>query len=102
MRLRNDSPLQFYERFNRVKMAISLDGENIEDISQLVMAERIGVSQASVSQAFRKNSIPDTWLISILRKYKVNPDWIINGNPEMKYMQKCSFIEDSTDVQGQG
>lgn len=48
--------------------------------SEAELAEVLGVSQNSVSRELKKNSIPNSWLIVLLNKYNVNPEWILTGS----------------------
>ncbi|MGE4552848.1 MAG: helix-turn-helix domain-containing protein [Desulfovibrionaceae bacterium] len=47
--------------------------------TQVQVAEALGVRQSSISDARRRNSIPDSWLLTILRRHWVNPEWIRTG-----------------------
>ena len=47
--------------------------------TQIELAEILGIRQSSISDAKRRNSIPDGWLIALYDKYRINPDWIRAG-----------------------
>lgn len=47
--------------------------------TQLQLAEVLDSKQSSVSFAKRRGSIPDAWLITLLRRYSINPEWILTG-----------------------
>ena len=43
------------------------------------LAEFLGISQSSISDAKRREVIPAEWLLKLLRDRGVNPDWILTG-----------------------
>lgn len=47
--------------------------------TQMELASFLGVSQSAITCAKRRASIPDAWLITMLRKKCINPDWILTG-----------------------
>lgn len=47
--------------------------------TQVELAEQLGIRQSSISDAKRRQSIPDAWLISLYRLRQANPDWIMTG-----------------------
>ena len=47
--------------------------------TQCQLADFLGVRQASISEATRRRSIPASWLVVLVRKLRVNPDWILEG-----------------------
>ncbi len=50
--------------------------------TQQQLAKVLGVQQSSVSDAQKRLSIPDSWLITLLLKFNLNPKWILDGvNP---------------------
>jgi hypothetical protein len=67
------------EAYERVKLATGLK-------TQVQLAELLGIRQSSISDVCRRKcKIPDSWLITILRKTRVNPDWIETGQGK-KYL----------------
>ena len=48
------------------------------------LADALGISQASVSGAKRRNNIPDSWYLIIAEKYGVSVDWLRTGEGEMR------------------
>jgi phage repressor protein C with HTH and peptisase S24 domain len=48
--------------------------------SQIQLAEALGVNRSAITQARRKDAIPSNWLVFLLRKYGLNPDWLESGN----------------------
>ncbi len=47
--------------------------------TQQQLAEFLGISQSSISDAKRREVIPAEWLLKLLRDRGVNPDWILTG-----------------------
>ena len=63
----------FEERIQRIKDVLGVR-------TQVQLAEVIGVRQSSISDAKRRCSIPDAWLLTIWRKTGYSPDWILDGD----------------------
>lgn len=64
--------VQFEDVYARILVATGTS-------TQVELAEVLGIRQSSIADAKRRKSIPASWLISILRLYAVNPDWILTG-----------------------
>ncbi|MHC1700317.1 MAG: helix-turn-helix domain-containing protein [Humidesulfovibrio sp.] len=47
--------------------------------TQVQLADVLEVRQSSISDAKRRASIPDGWLVKLLRTHRVMPDWIEHG-----------------------
>ena len=47
--------------------------------TQQELAEYLGVSQASISDARRRGTIPVEWLGIVARSRNIDPDWILTG-----------------------
>ena len=47
--------------------------------TQVELAEFLGIRQSSVSDAKRRQVIPAEWLITLLRRKNINPDWVLTG-----------------------
>ncbi|MDD2391111.1 MAG: S24 family peptidase [Desulfobacterales bacterium] len=47
--------------------------------SQNELASVLGVNRSAITQARKKNSVPDKWVLKLFRKYGLNPDWIESG-----------------------
>lgn len=47
--------------------------------TQVQLAEVLGIKQSSISDAIKRKCLPDSWLVTLYRKYKVNPDWLLTG-----------------------
>lgn len=48
--------------------------------TQEELAAFLRIRQASVAHAKRRSVIPATWLLKLLRKTGVNPDWVLSGH----------------------
>ncbi len=57
--------------------------------TQKELAAALGVQQSTISSLQKKQSIPDSWLITLLKKYSVNIEWIENA-VEPKYLYNTS------------
>lgn len=47
--------------------------------TQVQLAAVLEVRQSSISDAKRRYSVPDGWLVKLLRSHQVLPDWILTG-----------------------
>ena len=47
--------------------------------TQVELAEILEIKQSSVSDAKSRNTIPSDWLIKLLEKKRISPDWIRYG-----------------------
>lgn len=47
--------------------------------TQEALAELLGIRQSSISDAKRRGAIPDSWLMTLLRRYHLNPIWLLTG-----------------------
>nr|WP_321513112.1 helix-turn-helix domain-containing protein [uncultured Pseudodesulfovibrio sp.] len=63
----------FEERLQRIKDVLGVR-------TQVQLAEAIGCRQSSISDAKRRCSIPDGWLITLWRLTGYSPDWILDGD----------------------
>ncbi|MEF3696557.1 LexA family transcriptional regulator [Desulfolutivibrio sp.] len=62
----------FEEAFERIKKATGLR-------TQVEVAKLLDIRQSSISDAKRRKSIPDGWLIKLYQLYGLNPNWILDG-----------------------
>jgi len=44
--------------------------------TQTEVAKLLGIKQSSISDAKKKNTIPDGWLITLYRACGLEPDWV--------------------------
>lgn len=47
--------------------------------TQTEIAHLLGIKQSSISDAKKKNTIPDGWLLTLYRACGLEPDWILYG-----------------------
>jgi hypothetical protein len=47
--------------------------------TQTEIAHLLGIKQSSISDAKKKNTIPDGWLITLYRSLGLEPDWVLYG-----------------------
>lgn len=47
--------------------------------TQTEIANLLGIKQSSISDAKKKNTIPDGWLVTLYRSCGLEPDWILFG-----------------------
>ena len=48
--------------------------------TQCQLSEVLGVKQASISEASKRRSVPASWLVVLVQKFRANPDWILTGS----------------------
>lgn len=60
---------------SRLGEALVFDGK----VTQVKLAEALGIRQSSISDAKRRNSIPSDWLLKALEVAGVDPNWIRSG-----------------------
>jgi len=63
---------RFDEAFDRIKKATGLR-------TQVEIAKLLDIRQSSISDAKRRQSIPDSWLIKLYQIYNLNPNWLLDG-----------------------
>lgn len=57
--------------------------------SQTALAAYLGIRQPSVTYGLRKG-IPATWLMVLVRRSSVNPEWVLYGDKHPKYLVPSS------------
>lgn len=62
----------FDEAFDRIKKATGMR-------TQVEIAKLLDIRQSSISDAKRRQSIPDSWLIKLYQIYNLNPNWLLDG-----------------------
>ena len=63
---------RFDAAFDRIKQATGMR-------TQVEIAKLLDIRQSSISDAKRRQSIPDSWLIKLYQIYNLNPNWVIDG-----------------------
>lgn len=61
--------------------------------TQVELADVLGVRQSSISDAKRRKSLPDSWLISLLLRDGINPKWILSGTEPQQLDQACILTD---------
>jgi len=69
---KDDSFNAFEDAFERIKKATGLR-------TQVEVAKLLDIRQSSISDAKRRKSVPDGWLIKLYQLYNLNPNWILDG-----------------------
>lgn len=54
--------------------------------TQVQLADLLGIRKSSISDAKRRGSVPAEWLLRLFFKHNLNPDYILNGDPALKYL----------------
>jgi len=62
----------FEDAFERIKKATGLR-------TQVEVAKLLDIRQSSISDAKRRKSVPDGWLIKLYQLYNLNPNWVLEG-----------------------
>jgi len=65
-------PNRFDEAFDRIKRATGMR-------TQVEIAKLLDIRQSSISDAKRRQSIPDSWLIKLFQIFNLNPNWLLDG-----------------------
>lgn len=47
--------------------------------TQTELADFFGIRQSSIADAKKRGSIPAEWLVTLLKKRGINPEWIMTG-----------------------
>ena len=64
--------------------------EALQISSQNRLAILLGVNRAGITQAKRKGTVPEKWILELYRKYGVNPDGIETGKGKMYIAERDS------------
>lgn len=60
--------------------------------SQAELASLLGISQSSVAEAKRRQSIPAEWYLKLFEKLGVNPDWLKSGSGPVYLRTEAGYI----------
>lgn len=66
--------------------AVSRIFESLDVNIQSKLANALGLAQPTINYSLSRGTIPTSWLIALLRKNSLNPDWILYGEPHKKYL----------------
>ena len=61
--------------------------------SQAELASALNINRSAITQARKKDSIPDKWILQLYRSFGLNPDWVETGSG-----QKLHKHSDSNDA----
>ncbi len=82
-----ESTNRFDEAFERIKKATGMR-------TQVEIAKLLDIRQSSISDAKRRQSIPDSWLIKLYQIYNLNPSWLLHGElPQFLGEQRGGALE---------
>lgn len=57
--------------------------------NQLALAATLGINRSAVTQAKKRDVIPQKWILALSRKFNLSPDWLEFGRePKYLYMGK--------------
>ena len=62
--------------------------------SQTELASVLSINRSAITQARKKDSIPDKWILQLYRSFGLNPDWIETKNKK-KFHQHPEFSDDA-------
>ena len=80
------SHLQFFEEtFQRIRAVT-------QTRTQQELADLLGISQSSIADAKRRESIPPDWVLTLFTKLGVNPDWLLQGAGPMYLRTDQGYI----------
>jgi len=68
---------QFNESLSRLAIGLGLDSGRI---TQVQIAQKLGIRQSSISDAKRRGTIPADWFLKALEIGGIDPEWIRTGN----------------------
>lgn len=61
--------------------------------TQRQLAAFLGIQQPCVAHALKKAALPANWLLTLLRKNKVNPEWVLHGDAYPKFLKASDSNE---------
>jgi phage repressor protein C with HTH and peptisase S24 domain len=67
----------------KIDMFIRRAFEALHISSQNKLAILLGINRAGITQAKKKGTVPDKWILDLYRKYGINPDWLELGKGKM-------------------
>jgi len=60
--------------------------------SQTELASALNINRSAITQARKKDSIPDKWILKLFRSFGLNPDWIETGSGQT-FIKKSASID---------
>jgi phage repressor protein C with HTH and peptisase S24 domain len=58
--------------------------------SQTELASALDINRSAITQARKKDSIPDKWILQLYRSFGLNPDWVETGSGQKFHKQSDS------------
>ena len=83
----------FSEVFKRIKQATNRT-------TQMELAELLEIRQSSISDAKKRNSVPAHWVLTLFRKFGLNPDWVLSGTSPMYLRSSTGYGSDAASEAG--
>ena len=66
--------------------------------SQSELASALNINRSAITQARKKDSIPDKWILQLFRSFGLNPDWVETGTGHTFQQQSNPNNDTFTDV----
>ncbi|MDL2313500.1 helix-turn-helix domain-containing protein [Desulfovibrio sp. OttesenSCG-928-C14] len=76
-------PLRFDEFYSRACEACGVK-------TQMDLASVLGINRSAITQAKKRDAVPEKWLLILSRKFAVSPDWLEHGDKFVKSMKLAS------------
>lgn len=80
--------LDFDTFYSRVRQATGIN-------SQAELAEKLGVHRSAITQAKKKQSVPEKWILRLSRMYIIDADWLVTG----RKLGRANSIENAPEFQ---
>lgn len=77
------APIDFHAFFRRLAKATDIQ-------SQQDLATALGVNRSAITQAKRRNAIPQKWVLALSRQCILNADWLEFGTGPMRPVQQTA------------
>ena len=76
--------IPFTTFFERLLKATNID-------TQTGLADALGLNRSAVTQAKRRDAVPQKWILALARRYALSPDWLEygSGEPHSEARQKA-------------
>lgn len=79
-------PIPFTVFFERLLSATDID-------TQTGLADALGLNRSAITQAKRRDAVPQKWILALARRYALSPDWLEygSGSPYSEIRQKTAL-----------
>ncbi|SHI68586.1 LexA family transcriptional regulator [Halodesulfovibrio aestuarii] len=81
--------IDFHTFFTRVQKATSIS-------TQQDLAKALGVNRSAITQAKRRNSIPQKWILALSRSFQLSIDWLEFGVGKPDALLDPALLESTT------